>query len=107
MPSKADPFYSLAFTLAARRTHFNWRTAFIANSIESLQDLLSEKPDVRRIAAETNLSFVFTGQGAQWARMGIELVHYPVFRQSLELADAYISTLGSSWSAIGEPPPIL
>ncbi|KAJ8129093.1 hypothetical protein O1611_g4539 [Lasiodiplodia mahajangana] len=97
-----NPFYDLAFTLAAKRTHFNWRAAFVASSIESMQNALEEKLEVKRAAADPGLGLVFTGQGAQWARMGMELVHYPVFHESLQLADAYLKELGSSWSAIDE-----
>ncbi|GAW21488.1 hypothetical protein ANO14919_110090 [Xylariales sp. No.14919] len=100
--SIGDPFYDLAFTLAAKRTHFNWRAALIANSIESLKDALAEKPEVRRVATDPGLALVFTGQGAQWARMGLELIHYPVFHESLKFSDAYLKGLGSSWSAIDE-----
>ncbi|TVY91443.1 Reducing polyketide synthase [Lachnellula willkommii] len=100
LPSMKDALYNLSFTLAAKRTQFNWRTAIIANSTESLQVALDEKQQVARVAVETGLAFVFTGQGAQWARMGMELMHYPIFRQSLEAADAYLKTLGCSWSAI-------
>ncbi|KAI1425063.1 polyketide synthase [Xylaria sp. FL1777] len=96
------PLYDFAYTLAAKRTQFNWRTAIVANSIESLKIALSEKLDVKRIGADHGLALVFTGQGAQWARMGLELVHYPVFKKSLELADKYMKELGSSWSAIDE-----
>ncbi|KAI1348897.1 polyketide synthase [Xylaria sp. FL0043] len=95
-------FYDLAFTLAAKRTHFNWRTAFVANSVESLKDTLTEKLEVKRVGADHGLAFVFTGQGAQWARMGMELVHYPVFKESVELADKYLKELGSTWSVIDE-----
>ncbi|TGJ80361.1 hypothetical protein E0Z10_g8409 [Xylaria hypoxylon] len=98
--SISDPFYDLAFTLAAKRTHFNWRTAIIANSIESLQNAFAEKPEVRRVATDPGLALVFTGQGAQWAQMGIELVHYPIFQESLKFSDEYLKELGSSWSAI-------
>ncbi|KAI1745051.1 polyketide synthase [Xylaria scruposa] len=97
-----DPFYDLAFTLAAKRTQFNWRAAIVTNSIESLQEAFAEKLEVRRVAADSGLALVFTGQGAQWARMGMELVHYPVFRESLNLADKYFKELGSDWSAIDE-----
>lgn len=48
------------------------------------------------------ISFVFTGQGAQWSGMGRELLGYPVFRTSLEQATKYLQTLGCSWSLIEE-----
>jgi acyl transferase domain-containing protein len=70
--------------------------------VDSLQEALSEKPAATRVATDGGLGFIFTGQGAQWARMGMELVHYPVFRQSLELADAHMKKLGSAWSALGK-----
>ncbi|TVY81512.1 Reducing polyketide synthase FUB1 [Lachnellula suecica] len=103
LPSMREPLHNLSYTLAAKRTQFNWRTAIVASSVEELQNALGEKQQVARVAAETGLAFVFTGQGAQWARMGIELLHYPVFRESLELAEAYLKTLGSSWSVIATP----
>ncbi len=106
LPSMSEPLYNLSYTLATKRTHFNWRTAIVANSARELQDALVEKQQITRVAAEIGLAFIFTGQGAQWARMGTELVHYPVFRESLELADAYLKTLGSSWSLIGEWPSL-
>ncbi|KAI1186118.1 polyketide synthase [Nemania serpens] len=97
-----NPFYDLAFTLATKRTYFNWRAAFVANSIESMQDALAKKLEVKRASADPGLALVFTGQGAQWAEMGMELVHYTVFRESVALADAYLKELGSPWSALSE-----
>lgn len=96
----ANPFYDLAFTLGTKRSQFNWRAAFVANSIESMQDALAKKLEVKRVTADPGLALVFTGQGAQWARMGMELVHYAVFRESIALADAYLKELGSGWSTI-------
>ena len=34
--------------------------------------------------------------------MAIGLLHYPIFHQSLEECDAYLTTLGSSWSVLEE-----
>ncbi len=103
LPSMNEALHDLSFTLAAKGTHFNWRTAVVVDSIDSFQDALIGKQQITRIAAETGLAFVFTGQGAQWAQMGMGLLHYPVFKQSIESADAYLKTLGCSWSAICEP----
>jgi amino acid adenylation domain-containing protein len=54
-------------------------------------------------AAEVHpLVFVFTGQGAQWWKMGQELLERePVFRKTLEEIDAIIKALGD-WSLIEE-----
>ncbi|VUC26597.1 unnamed protein product [Clonostachys rosea] len=102
LPSLDDTLYNLSYTLAAKRSQFNWRTAIVANSKQSLLEALSEKQPATRVAADSGLGFVFTGQGAQWARMGLELMHYPVFRAAVEESDAYLKTLGCSWSAIDE-----
>jgi acyl transferase domain-containing protein len=101
LPLIKDSLYDLSYTLATKRTRFNWRAAIVADSIDSLRDALSEKQQATRSPAETGLGLVFTGQGAQWARMGLELVHFSVFKKSIEAADKYMSTLGSSWSALG------
>ncbi|KAJ0311184.1 hypothetical protein COL516b_001888 [Colletotrichum fioriniae] len=48
------------------------------------------------IRAKTNprLAFVFTGQGAQWATMGMDLLAYRAFQESLLAADRYLNDLG-------------
>lgn len=33
--------------------------------------------------------------------MGMELVEYPVFRESLKYADSYFRSIGSEWSLLG------
>jgi acyl transferase domain-containing protein len=46
------------------------------------------------------LASVFTGQGAQWGGMGMELMAYPTFCASVVAADNYLKTeLGCPWSA--------
>ncbi len=48
------------------------------------------------------LVFVFTGQGAQWWRMGQDLIERePVFRASLEAIDAHLKPM-AGWSLIEE-----
>lgn len=89
---------SLAYTLGSCRSNHTER-AFIMIYIESDGAELSSKftPDrlTRGIAigARPELAFIFTGQGAQWARMGHELVErYEVVRKTLrELGDVIAS----------------
>lgn len=90
----------LSHTLASKRTNFPWRTTVKAESLEQLKEVLASAPAAVRIGTDNGrLALVFTGQGAQWAGMGRELIAgYPVFLKSLEDADAYLKGLGSSWS---------
>ncbi|KAL1865340.1 Type I Iterative PKS [Diaporthe australafricana] len=90
----------LSHTLASKRTNFPWRATVKAESLEQLKEVLSTAPTALRTGSDNGrLALVFTGQGAQWAGMGRELIAaYPVFSKSLEDADAYLKSLGSSWS---------
>ncbi|KAH9896185.1 beta-ketoacyl synthase domain-containing protein [Xylariomycetidae sp. FL2044] len=94
----------LCFTLGEKRTRFTWRTAIIADSLTSLAEGLREKAKSTpiRTGAERRLALVFTGQGAQWATMGMKLMALPTFRQSIEAADSYLESLGCQWSLIAE-----
>lgn len=90
----------LGYTLARKRTHHGWRSFTLANSCSTLRTALSSKPAATRAVSEPRLAFIFTGQGAQWATMGKELMAYPVFQRSLYEADKYIRTLNCPWSLI-------
>ena len=94
----------LSYTLASKRTKFNWRTSVVASSLSSLQAGLENKPKAVRALADLapHLAFVFTGQGAQWYAMGRELIAYNTFSQSLFAADKYLTEIGCSWSLITE-----
>ncbi|KAI5780380.1 hypothetical protein EDC01DRAFT_667947 [Geopyxis carbonaria] len=61
----------LAHTLAFRRSHFFYRAYCIGNNVAAMKYGQKSK-------RQQSLGFVFTGQGAQWAQMGQELiVEYP------------------------------
>lgn len=96
----------LAFTLSERRSHLQWKTYFTASSLEDLSAaLLADNTALptRPSSRKPRLGFVFTGQGAQWAGMGMDLMRYPVFRDSIEAADRYLQKeLGCKWSACKE-----
>ncbi|TLD16313.1 uncharacterized protein PgNI_02609 [Pyricularia grisea] len=94
--SRAELFQNLAFTLNKRRFIAQWKTYTVASS-SSVQDIVQilEKKDTtvaKTLSSRTpKLGFIFTGQGAQWPAMGIELFEaYGIFRQSVESADAYL-----------------
>ena len=97
---------NLSFTLGEKRSHLEWRTYAIASSVDELcsclQEDASESPAVR-CSLSPRIGFVFTGQGSQWARMGIDLLEYTVFRESIEQADLYLRDhLNSGWSIVEE-----
>lgn len=100
----------LAYTLGARRSVHSWRTY----SVVGLRDTIAAEPNpdhgltpvavarpVRAPTEDSSISFVFTGQGAQYARMGLELLEYHPFKQSLCKSDAIFKKLGSAWSIFG------
>ncbi|KAI0025053.1 hypothetical protein F4780DRAFT_768373 [Xylariomycetidae sp. FL0641] len=95
----------LSFTLAARRSHMTWRTFTVVDgeSPRTNEDtkctprLVTGEPV--RSSATSSIAFIFTGQGAQYAHMGVELLCYPVFCNMLRKIDAIFVDLGCTWSA--------
>ncbi|KAI0502734.1 hypothetical protein F5B22DRAFT_640677 [Xylaria bambusicola] len=75
--------YSLAnvvYTLAAKRPVLPYRICRVVDRGNPQLDLL-------------NVAFVFTGQGAQWHGMGVQLFEYRVFRVAIEYLDDIIKSL--------------
>ena len=83
----------LAYTLF-RRTDFSFRTAFSATSVEQLVHKLESNSQSLKNTSRTAVTphvapprilGVFTGQGAQWAAMGKELLSVSVqFRRAMD-----------------------
>lgn len=92
----------LAFTLASRRSKLLWRQFAVVTSEQlNLQSAVS-KPVRSSGPDDANLAFVFTGQGAQYAYMGLGLLQYPVFRVTLEEVNKVYRSLGCEWSILGK-----
>ena len=93
---------NLAYTLASRRSALPWKSFMLAESLSGLQEpkLLFSSPV--RSSKNPAVAFIFTGQGAQYSQMGLELLCYPVFRGVLQSIDAIIHGMGCTWSLIGE-----
>lgn len=93
----------LAFTLSEKRSRLPWKTVFTASTVPKLEQALKASTSLEvRSNVEPRLAFVFTGQGAQWARMGIELLQYRIFRESVESAERYLRRIGCPWSVLEE-----
>lgn len=95
----------LAFTLSEKRTYLPWRLAVVASSIGGLADSLDSSvsdKNLTRYRTSPYVGFVFTGQGAQWANMGIELLRYRSFRLDVDESSKYLTSIGCQWSVIDE-----
>lgn len=92
----------LAFTLNIKRTVFAHRGfSIVREGHEKTQFVL---PAFRLGVAPKSvpyLTFVFTGQGAQWAGMGAEAMHtFPIFRETIKALDRVLRNLPEppSWT---------
>lgn len=94
---------NLAYTLDSHRTHLPWRSYALLRSPSELVKLDSHMSSPVRVDADRSprVGFVFSGQGAQWAGMGRELLDYSIFREHLETAERFLKDLGCRWSVIG------
>ncbi|KAI0407872.1 polyketide synthase PksD, partial [Xylaria palmicola] len=98
-----DTASRLAYTLAARRSIMPWKSfAVLSTDDSSSPSSLSPSKGQRSSREPDGIAFVFTGQGAQYARMGLELLCYPVFRSVIYRADRAFQSLGASWSLYDE-----
>lgn len=95
-----------AYTLAKARSGLVWRTSVLAEHVADLQEKLTATAlgdgAMRVPARPSRIGFVFTGQGAQWARMGIELLQRPVFAESVATSTRFLQELGCPWDPITE-----
>ena len=99
-----DYFQDLAFTLSDGRSMMHWRYSFVASSHKELLASLGQKTlRVKNIPPTNRISFVCTGQGAQWYAMGRELIFTQSrFSESLVSSDKILQGLGASWSLVSE-----
>ncbi|KAE8133672.1 lovastatin nonaketide synthase [Aspergillus pseudotamarii] len=85
----------LAYTLQTRRSAFPFRTTFWAATTAQLVDKINERLQMSNSKETTPLSIralsrpsgrvlgIFTGQGAQWVGMGMELVQRSSYARSI------------------------
>jgi hypothetical protein len=84
----------IAYTLAARRSNLLWRASAVVDFQE--ESISASKP--RRSSNQTGIAYVFTGQGTQYAHMGLDLIRYPVYYETLILVNDALAELGCSWN---------
>lgn len=104
---EAHPDASLAdfaYTLQERRSTLSYRVAFPASSVQDAENKIkamlepgSDVPELRERhfnIASPRIIGVFTGQGAQWPRMGAHLIESSALAaQQLEQLDEYLAEL--------------
>ncbi|KAI9820043.1 MAG: Type I Iterative PKS [Pycnora praestabilis] len=79
----------LAYTLSVRREHLPHRAYSVTNGVQPL--IISP---FCKAGPVPQISFVFTGQGAQWAGMGKELMNeYPSFYEDIRTMDRHLARL--------------
>ena len=89
----------LSYTLSEKRSRLAWRSYLVLQPEQTLEaGILKDFAKPCQFSTPAKVAFVFTGQGAQWATMGQELLTYQVFRQSIEESGRYFQHLGSGWS---------
>ncbi|KAM7203575.1 hypothetical protein V8F33_002195 [Rhypophila sp. PSN 637] len=98
---------NLSHTLSKARSGLLWRSATLAsNTSELIDQLLSStfgEDAIRTPASAPRIGLVFTGQGAQWAGMGVELISsHPVFAASVSKSTEILKSLGCAWDPVEE-----
>lgn len=96
---------NLSYTLHTRRSLLSWRSAVVAATQDDLLAGLGQAKALKSMpdTSSIQLTFVFTGQGAQWFAMGRELISCSsVFRESIQVSDEILRSLGCEWSLLKE-----
>ncbi|TIC96982.1 Compactin diketide synthase mokB [Colletotrichum higginsianum] len=101
---KSSFLTDLAYTLFSKRTTLPWKSFAIASSPAGLRQGLEEIPAVVRSSNSSvpRVAFVFTGQGAQYFRMGKGLSAYKPFRDSVLRSELVLKSLGCPWTLTEE-----
>lgn len=98
----SDFLRDLAFTLSDKRSSLPWKSYVVADSYSNLVQQLDHFPKPVRSSVSPRLNFIFTGQGAQWATMGLGLLSNPGTKDCLLQAEKYFKSLGAGWSLVEE-----
>ncbi|KAK3292802.1 uncharacterized protein B0H64DRAFT_464367 [Chaetomium fimeti] len=96
----------LSYTLS-KHTMLPHRVALVAcdmgNLVSQLMMASSGPVPPRETKKSSRIAFIFSGQGAQYAEMGRQLLQSrPVFFRALERARSHLSHLGCTWDLVSE-----
>jgi hypothetical protein len=80
-----------------------WRTFAVVDGVDGNggPTQLTPTVPVRASSEKGSIGFIFTGQGAQYVGMGLELLQYPIFESSLRASGQIFASLGAEWSIRG------
>ncbi|MBC2906302.1 type I polyketide synthase [Streptomyces cupreus] len=94
----ADPVGPFAAASAVRRTHLKHRIAVVGKDAAELTAALADAEGGRAADTPPKLVHVFSGQGSQWPRMGLDLAETePVVRDILDDCDELLRA-EAGWS---------
>jgi len=97
LDSKPDLLRDYSYTLYSRRSRLDFRAFVVAKSASELTEKMAniKGSDVVRpgLAKELKPALIFCGQGAQWPQMGMELMAFDVFGESIRAAGKYMQAL--------------
>ncbi|KAL2845826.1 hypothetical protein BJX68DRAFT_277264 [Aspergillus pseudodeflectus] len=101
----ADPsaFLDMVYTLTHKRTLHSWRSYTVGIDSEDLSrsiDNANRVPAAAAAADPGSLAFIFTGQGAQYPRMGHGLLALPFFQNRLGQLSRLLTDIGCVWSLL-------
>ena len=93
---------NLVYTLCNRRTILPWKS-FAAISDGDTKSLFAnlDFSKATRSSMRPALSYIFTGQGAQWHAMARGLAAHPAGWKSLKTSTKFLEELGCGWDLIG------
>lgn len=99
-----DNLCDLSHTLSSRRSMMEWRYSIVASSCQDICSSLSNGAfQMNKASTGISITFVCTGQGAQWFAMGRELIDIQSeFRNSLIMSEQILDNLGAPWRLVEE-----
>lgn len=99
--ARENYIHDLAYTLADRRSKMSWRSFMVLDSIDDILNISKLVSQPIRAEKSPGLCLVFSGQGAQWPRMALDLVSYRSFAESLCRSEEHRFELGCFCSLLG------